>query len=365
MPMPYESTAISAALRAPAREWAFRYERVLPDGSIMDEEVVTCTVKHDDLADVKRTCDLTLPASSTFDQLTHRLRAYARLRMPDGEWQEWALGTFYLQTARRRRAAAAGDSVSARVGYDGTLRLQDDKLTDRHVVDVGVAHTTAVKDQLTAAGLPTSSVSDLTQTLPAPLEWEPGTTRLKIINDLLAAVNYRPVRFDAMGTPVVEPYLPPDEAPVVWRYAVDVNSVVRPGVDTDLDLFGVPNRWVGYVSQPDLPPLRAVITNDDPADPLSTVGRGRVIVRVIDTQQIGEAPTQAILADLVERAAQEDRSQYETASFSTGLMPFHDSGQVFELDYGDGPLRYRETSWTMELKAGGVMQHGMRRVVQL
>jgi hypothetical protein len=365
MPMPYNVVDVEAALVAAQRRWSFRYERVASDGTVSDETVVSCTVKHEDLADVKRTCDVVLPASSSFDQLTDRLRPYARLMMPDGDWQEWPLGTFYLQSSRRRRASAAGDSLSARVGYDGTLRMQEDKLSDRHVVAAGVAYTTAVKDQLTAAGLPTSSVSDVATTLPAAMEWEPGTTRLKVVNDLLAAINYRPLAFDAYGTPVVVPYIPPDEAPVLWRYAVDASSVVRPGVDTELDLFGMPNRWIAFVSQPDLPPLRAVLTNSDPADPLSTVGRGRVIAKVLDASEVGEAPTQAILDALVERAAQEERSQYERASFETGLMPIHGSGDVCELDVGDGVVRYREVSWEIELRAGGSMKHEMRRVVQL
>lgn len=366
MPMPYTPAEITTALKSSQRRWSFRYDRVPLNGTdVTPEEVVSCTVRHAELADVKRTCEVTLPSSSTFNQLTDRLRVYARLQMLDTSWQEWALGTFYLQTSARKRATAAGDSMSQRTGYDGSLRLQDDKLPDRHVVAAGYAYTTAIKDQLTAAGLPTTSVVNSAVTLPAPMEWEPGTTRMKVINDLLAAINYRSLSFDPMGAPYVVPYTDPAQAGVIWRYTVDASSLVRPGIETELDLFSMPNRWIGFVSQPELPPLRSVITNTNAADPLSTVGRNRTIAKVIDTGQLAQAPTQDLLDAAVRRAAQEDRSQYESVSFSTGLMPIHGSGDVFELDVDGVLTRYRETEWQMELRAGGNMRHTMRRVVTL
>lgn len=366
MPAPYFQTEIKAALQSPVREWAFRYERLIGGTNVEDEIVTSCTVKHSDLADIKRTCDVVLRADSEFDPLVDLFRPYVQLRMADGGWHEWLMGTFFLQSSTRKTTASAGNRLSPRGGMDGTLRLQDDKMLDRFVVPAGEPYTDAVKELLLEVGLPTTSVTGSLAVLPAAMEWEPGTTRLQVLNDLLAAINYRAIRFNAAGQPVATPYVDPSTAPVLWRYdRGSTSSVMRPDGDVEFDLFEVPNRWIGYVSKPETVPLRSVLSNDNPFDPLSTVGRGRAIVEVIDTARIGDAPTQEILDAAVARAAQEDRSRYETITFDTALMPIHDAGDVCEVETDDGLFRYRETEWVLPMYVGASMSHTMRRAVAL
>jgi hypothetical protein len=363
--MPYTPAAISAALSASARTWDFRYERLdLSATLVVPIDVTGASVANAALAEkMKRTFRGSLSPDAGFDYASDRLRVYARLLMPDGGWNEWPLGTFLLSTSETARRSTTPRETVPVSGFDLLQVLEEDSVTDRYVVAAGANYVTAIATVLASAGFPTHLVVDTAKTLPAPLEWEPGVAKLKIVNDLLAAVGYTSLSMDALGVPEAAPYEAPDVAPLLWSYALDTASLVRPGTVSQLDLFNVPNVIVGVVSQPDRPTLRSVATNTDPTSPLSTVRRGRNIVKILDPQLVANAVDQATLDAIVARALAETTQQYETVEFSTGIMPIHGDGDVVTFDYGSGVNRYRETSWEIDLRAGGVMKHSARRVV--
>lgn len=362
--MVYTQAEISTALLASGRTWEFRYERLTSGGLIVGPvDVTDAKVTYAALADIKRGFSASLAPGSNFDFQSDRLRAWVRLLMPDDGWQEWPVGTFLLTTSDTARSVAAPRQVVPVTGYDLLQVLLEDCVTDRYVVAAATNYVTAVTTALTGAGFASNTIAATTKTLPAPMEWEPGTAKLKIVNDLLAAINYTTLSMDALGQPTAAPYVLPENAPVLWPYTLDTASLVRPGTISRLDLFNVPNVVVGIVSQPDRAPLRSVATNSDPASPLSTVRRGRSIVRVLDAQTVQDAADQATLDALVARYLAETAMQYESIDFATGIMPQHDDADVVTFDYGAGANRYRETAWEMELKVGGVMKHTARRTV--
>lgn len=363
MPTPDPITA--AALVASSRKWTFAYKAVDPAGVERDLTVESCKVDNNDLADKsKRTCNVTIAKGSPFNQLNELFRPYVSL----AGGTTWCLGTFLLSSATGSVLTAAGASSSTFVGYDRLLVLDEDKLTDRLTVAAGTVVTTQVASILTGAGLPSTGVAASALTLPAPLEWEPGTPKLTVVNALLSAIGYRSLFTDELGVPVATPYVDPASAPIVWAYAPDRSSVIVPGVDVTLDLFNVPNRFVAYVSEPDRSPLTSSYVNANPESPTSTVNRGRTISEVVQLQQAtGDAPPvdQATLDAKVLQLAQAGSQVYSDVDFSTGMMPFHGTGEVFTLDTGSGPIRYREAKWSLDLKVGGEMSHTLRRVVTI
>lgn len=363
--MPYAQAEVVAALRASARTWDFRYERLDRNNALIGSiDVADAKVTHAALADkIKRTFAGSLTPDANFDYLSDRLRVYARLLMTDGAWNEWLLGTFLLASSSTARRASMPRQTVPVTGFDLLQVLEEDSVTDRYVVAAGTNYVTAITTVLTAAGFATNTVAATTLVTPAAVEWEPGTSRLKIVNDLLAAINYETLSMDPYGNPTANVYEAPDVANVLWAYALDSASLVRPGTMSELDLFNVPNVIVGYVSQPDRPTLRSVATNADPTNPLSTVRRGRNIVKVLDANDTRDVADQTTLDAKVARALAETTQQYETIEFATGLMPQHDDSDVVTFDYGAGVNRYRETGWEMELRAGGTMKHTARRVV--
>jgi len=381
-PSGYSVADVTKALTASQRKWSFRYELMdewyQPKGEI---KVIKCSVDYNALATgPNRTAKFQIPSEEAgrINFYMDQIRAWARLKMPDGGYAEFPVGTFDVTTTGNRyipkRRWSGGVSVSASEkdvlqieGYDGIIRLQQASLATRQEVNGGYVYTDAIRESIGYVNLIFTAIEHDPRTLPVDVEWAPGTSFLKQMTDLTDAINYEPLHIDSMGTATSRPYKAPEDASVLYSYAVDRKSVIIPGIDVELDLFNIPNVFIASVSEPDRLPLRSVFRNDDPNSVLSTVSRGRDITLVLDPGQgeTNSAPDQASLDALVARAAQEASQQYEVVEFTTGLMPMHEHADVCMIDYGEGPLRYRETSWSMDLVAGGQMKHSMRRVVVL
>lgn len=368
--MPAPSSPIAAALVGSSRSWRFSYRACDSTGvELRDLTVESCKVDNNDLADKsKRTCNVRIAKSTPFNQLNELFRPYVTLLLPAGGLATWCLGTFLLSSAKGSVLTQAGESSSDFTGFDRLLVLDEDKLVDRLTVPINAQVTAWVASVIAGAGLPVTGIVTSVKTLPAPLEWEPGTPKLTVVNALLSAIGYRSLYADELGVPIATPYVDPASDAIAWAYSPSSSSVIVPGVDVTLDLFNVPNRFVAFVSEPDRPTLVSSYVNANPASPTSTVNRGRTITEVVQLQQAtGDAPPvdQATLDAKVLQLAQAGSQVYSDVDFATGLMPFHGQGEVFTLDVGAGPIRYRESKWSLECKVGGQMSHTFRRVVTI
>ncbi|MCL2528469.1 MAG: hypothetical protein FWE42_08615, partial [Defluviitaleaceae bacterium] len=70
----------------------------------------------------------------------------------------------------------------------------------------------------------------------------------------------------------------------------------------------------------------------------------------------------------VRRVAIESTSAFSHLSFETALMPNHGRAETMYCDFPsllDGPQKWSETSWEMDLKYDGTMKHEARRVNRL
>jgi hypothetical protein len=208
------------------------------------------------------------------------------------------------------------------------------------------------------------AISHSTATLQVDREWDPGTPMLHVINELLGTINYNSLSFDAEGRAVIAPYVSPQDRHPSYVYADDEVSVLHPEVIQELDLFSVANRWVLAMSEPDQDPIVSVFTNNDPGSPTSTVRRQRVIT---DFRTEIEAADQSTLDGKVARLAFEASQVFEAVEFTTALMPFHGGNDVIQLRFNPLAIsgKYAEVSWSMPLKADGVMAHRARRVVSV
>jgi hypothetical protein len=224
-------------------------------------------------------------------------------------------------------------------------------------------YTGVVDHILTLADIP-KKITPSNAAIPVVKEWEAGTSKREIINDLLAAINYESLSFDEDGYAVVKPYVSPQDRGSEFTYQDDKLSVMYPEVMQELDLFTVPNRWILTVSDPDRDTIVVDFTNADPASPTSTIRRGRTITSFVQEQ---DADSEATLIEKATRLAFESSQVYEAIEFDTGLMPFHSGNDVYSLIYDALGLngQYSEVSWDMELSAGAKMSHRARRVISL
>jgi hypothetical protein len=141
-----------------------------------------------------------------------------------------------------------------------------------------------------------------TKTLPAPLVWDIGTTRLKIINDLLDAGGYFSLFCDGWGQYQALPYVQPsDRVPVyesIAPFSDGPQSLMDPAWTRDRDIYSIPNRYL-VVSQGDgtTAALTSLATNTDPASPYSFSSRGRWITQVeIGVEAVDQAALDTIAA---------------------------------------------------------------------
>lgn len=227
--------------------------------------------------------------------------------------------------------------------------------------DAGTRYTDVIKSLLSGYSL---SLSLSSAVVPAAVEYDPGTPKIKIINDLLSAINYNSLSFDENGVAIVSPYVSPSERNPGYSYSDTTDSVINPGVKQDLDVFSVPNTWVLVVSEPDRTVLSSTYVNSDPSSPTSTVNRGRTIVKYVTGVS---AADQSTLDAKAARAAFDASQIFETVTFSTAIMPFHSGNDVLSIRLGSLAIdaKYVETSWSFPLESGGSMRHSVRRVVSV
>lgn len=359
----YPDAAVIDALtgRYGTRTMTYRYDRLDSGNNYLGalDWVVDGKVSNNALADIKRTATFTLVDRGVINYLRDRVQPWARLRMPDGGHVEWPLGVFLLSTPTR---VLGEDGVVMREveAYDQLLVLQQDKVTDRYSVVAGALYTTAIA--AIATGLEAAIVPS-SLTLPTTMEWEPGTARLRILNDLLAAINYESAFFNERGVLICRPYQSPAQRSPEYVYAADEASVIAGSVGQTIDLFSVPNRWVLIKSEPDQAPLVATYTNTSTNSPTSTTSRGRIIA---DVRTEEDAADLATLEAKAARLGFEASQIFENIEIETAAMPMHSNADVVGLDIaglGIADAKYSVHSWELPLRAGATMSHVMRRVV--
>lgn len=361
----YAATDVQAVLQGQngPRRLAFDFRRLnannVDQGSLT--QVKSGSVVLDALADVHRSASFSLVEGDVIDYGKDRIKPYVRLTMPDGGVVSWPQGVFLLSSPDR---VLSPDTTVARTvtAYDQTVILQGDSVDDRYSVAAGTRYTDAITTVVSAYPFARNVVASA-KTLPVTIDWPGGTSKLVIINDLLAAINYRAAWFDEDGTFQAVPYVLPDTVAPGYVYATDETSTLLGDITHSLDLFSVPNRWVLVVSEADRPALTSVYVNSAASSPTSTVSRGRTITRYDSSQT---APDQATLDSLAARMAFEDSQVYETVGFSTALMPFHSDLDVIGVSANNlalGSVKFQEVGWSMDLRVGGSMTHSVRRTV--
>lgn len=276
------------------------------------------------------------------------------------QWVEWPQGVFLL-TSPSRKSGAARQVTREVDAYDQLQVLSDDGVDDRFTIPAASVYTDQISAQL---GSMDKNITPSALTLPVAMEWEPGTTKLKIINDLLSAINYNSLYFNEYGQAIASPYVSPIDRAPEFVYRDDEDSVTLPDVEQTIDLFSVANKWVLVVSDADRASLRSELENNDSSSLTSIPSRGRTILDFRTEQDAADLTT---LNGKVARLAIEASQVFEEISFDTALMPIHSHNDVYTFAFSNLVIddKYSETAWEMEMRAGATMKHTVRKVVFL
>ena len=312
------------------------------------------------LAEIKRTALFTVK-DADIDWLNDRIQPVFSLRMPGG-WAEWPLGIFLMASPTAK--FEGGVRYREVECYDMSLILVEDKVDNRHIIPAGTTYTTAIETLLSDSGIWKTNITPHAGEIAVDKEFEIGTSKLTIINQLLSEINYTSLYIDEHGYATAHPYMIPIEREAEYTYRNDDLSVIHPGSVVEEDLFSIPNKWVLVASNPEQEPLRSVYVNDLPTSRTSTISRGRTIV---DYREIDDIYDQSTLDDRAKRQAYETSQIYGRFIFDTALMPHHSYLDMLFVEHAEHGIaaKYTETSWEMTLADYGRMRHETRRVIHI
>ena len=213
---------------------------------------------------------------------------------------------------------ATGVSVDLEL-YDKTLILSEDTFGVSYAIPAGTNPITAVSSVITSTGQPAPALlTATTDTLATAMVWEAGTSKLKIINDVLDAAGYFALFTDGYGQYRAEPYTSPQTRPTMWTFEGD-HAVYLPEWTRDADVFAVPNRYVCVGTTDGLLPALSAVATDESDGPFSYASRGRWITKAdVDV----EATSQTVLDLLAERRLYEAQQVTETLVWTHPWLPF-------------------------------------------
>ena len=338
------------------RKIAFKYELYNKDGVFKKKlySIKDCKVRYTSLGQLKGSATFTTKHRDDIDYLNDRIKIYCII---DGV--RHSLGEYLISSSRRK---IDGNSIYRECTcFSKLLILQDDKVRQRHVVNIGTNVIVEVKRLL--GSLP-FLLEDSPLTLQSSKEWDIGTSKLQIINDLLDIINWNSLRVDTNGVFTTEPYILPIDRQIDFILKDDEYSIIHNQQSEDLDVFGVPNVIILSTNNSDItPPLYTVFENRNVDSPTSIENRGREIVYFED---ISDVPNQAVLNDLAKKKLYEKTDVYAHIELTTAIQPeAFGYLKCIYLQTSNFNDKYIQTSCEIDCKAGGTMRRSIRKVVRL
>lgn len=233
--------------------------------------------------EVRRT---TLNADTNW--MTTRLRPWA-----SANGLAWPLGV-YVPASPKDMHDAAG--MTWRLScLDKTAVLDNDKVTTTYQVPAGAIVTAHVRSLITGAGEERVALTDSPLFARELTVWPAGTSRLRIINDLLESINYTALWCDGEGQFRAEPYIPPAQRPLAAQMHAGPDCVVSPAFDRTVDVASVPNRVILTAQGGgDTPPLVGIAENVDPASRYSFPARGYWVARTYSVEAADQSTIDAL-----------------------------------------------------------------------
>lgn len=330
---------------------------VLRNGAIYSQLIPTSApqLRMDESGDIKSSLVGDFIVNEAVDWLTDELQPVLEI---DGV--ENPLGIFLPATVSENEDET---TRTLRVeAYDRCWRVRDTRSASRTYYASYNKYMDVVEALLGAAGITSIVKANLSTSLPEAREWEPGTSYLAIINELLEEINFKPLWFNAQGAAVLEPKAVPTAKNIMHTLdSTNVKSLLLPTFKREVDIYQTPNVFIVICSNPDKSgAMTATARNENPLSPLSVPRRGREITKLVKVNNIA---SQSALNAYAENLRNESMYAGEEVEVSTALLPGWGLDDITALHYDERIGIYVEKAWSMTLETGGTMTHRLERVV--
>jgi len=248
------------------------------------------------------------------DWITSRIRPVAVLSSATtSDRLEVPLGV-YLPAAPDEQWSDEGRRWDISLLDKATLLDQD---TPTDVAGNATAYTAAAGSNVVAlvvaliqsVGEPVPAIEPGSETLQSALVFQPGTTKLKIVNELLDAANYFSLWVDGRGQFRVTKYRAPTDRPVTYDllapFTRGPRSLMAPDWTRERDVWEVPNRYVAVAQGNGTSEgMVATASNTNPASPFSYQTRGRWVTHFEEgVETTGQAALQAYAQRMLDAAS--------------------------------------------------------------
>lgn len=294
---------------------------------------------------------------------------------------EIPLGVF-LPSAAPEEWSGSG-RVFALELLDKNTVLDQDLVDVSYTVAAGTVILAAVATVIASAGESITVDASNTAALGSAMVWPAGTSKLQIVNDLLAAMNFNAIWVDGVGNYRATPYVVPASRSISYellnlpRELVDgAKSIYTDVWSRDRDLYKVPNKVITIQSGTGSDePLTGLATNTVtdtslPTYPFSYAARGnRWITKVISGVDVpsGTTPQMQAYLDAKARASLIASSSVQAAVKVKHLpIPVRVSDVIRFANAPAGiDARHVLTSIDLEAHPLGLMSSTLQEVVEL
>lgn len=281
-----------------------------------------------------------------------------------------AKGLDFIYTLPPLKGVTVSDEIRQGVSskrieaYDESVMLQENSLGDPLVIPIGTAYTSAIESIIARTGFVNLNIEPSNKTIATQREdWTIDASILTVANTLLGEMNYRSLEMGRDGILSAYQYREPSIADAQIHYKADNKSVILNDKQIERDGYNKPNRFIGYVFNPDMSePMRYEFVNESPASPTSPVNNGRYIITA--TRQYDNVADYETLVGNVQRWASETEQSYEYVKMTTAIMPHHEVREILTASAQGVNDVYTETAWGFDnFGFGGKMSHELRRIV--
>jgi hypothetical protein len=253
-----------------------------------------------------------------------------------------------------------------------------DAVEEAYAVAAGTLILPEVKAILATCDESITIDASVTLATSSGMVWEAGTSKLKIINDLLDVAGYNALWMDGFGNFRVTPRILPADRSLTYdllgipRELRDgEQAIYRPGWTRDRDSFEVPNKVIAVQAAggEDDAALTGVWTNEDISSPYSYQSRGRWITHVLDSVECPEG-TPAEIEAFLEKRAQTTLVQMSAVQAQVKIehlpIPVRVSDVIRFSHTGAGvDSKHVVTQLELETNAQGMMKSTLQEVISL
>jgi hypothetical protein len=287
-----------------------------------------------------------------------------RLQYAGGSVTEEQVGHYIVVPAARRYSQTSTEGTVDGRGLEWLLTM--DEYSKGYSISAGNDFSLEVRNCLRQADIRKFNIPNSGKTVPKKRTWDPGTKRIKVINDLLDSAGYHPIHMarDGRLTSFKIPNVKHAEPAVMYDTGSRSDIV---GVVTETpDMENFANRMVVLAEDAERDTIRVIQRNDNQASPVSIPRLGFTKTKTHTSKNLNnEADARELCSRMLERAARHlvkleietvpdpTRNPYEVYT----LRIQQDSDQY--IAFGN----YACTGWTLGFSPGqGSMKHTVERL---